>query len=138
MYRFVCVYNPPALAQDISHTTLLCSLFNHYCCINNPVFLVGDFDYPNIDWSIPMSLGSVSHETCTMQNGLTQIANCPTRGQNCIDLILVSNPGLVYETSVLEPFSSSCDHASIDFQIICPRSSPSSDSCSYFQKIYNL
>ena len=23
-------------------------------------------------------------------------------------------------------------HASIDFQIICPKSSPSSDSCSYF------
>ena len=50
-----------------------------------------------------------------MQNGLTQIVNSPTRGQNCIDLILVSNPGLVYEISVLEPFSSSCDHASIDF-----------------------
>ena len=82
-----------------------------------------------------MSFGSVSHDyflTCTMQNGLTQIVNCPTRGHNCIDLILASDPGLVYEMLVCEPFSSSCDHASIDFQIICPNSAPSSGSCSYF------
>ena len=84
-----------------------------------------------------LAFGSVSHYcflTCTMQNSLTQIV--PTRGQNYIDLIFVSSPCLVYKFSVLEPFSISCDHAPIDFQILCPRSS-SSDSCLYFHDFHH-
>ena len=38
MYRFVCVYNPPALANDISHTTLLCSIQLQLLC-KLPCFL---------------------------------------------------------------------------------------------------
>lgn len=62
----------------ISHH--LCAHFT-IICTNNPTFLFGDFNYRDLDWSIPVNLGSFSHD-CFLT-----VLNCL---QN--DLLLVSNP----------------------------------------------
>ena len=85
---------------------------------NHPLFIVGDFNLPNINWDVPISLGSPSHDlflNCVTQNGLTQIVSQPTHGSNCIDLVLVFSPELIWDISIVERFSSSCDHAAIIF-----------------------
>ena len=72
---------------------------------------------------MPISLGSPSHDlflTCMMRNGLTQLVSHPTHGSNCIDLVLVSTPDLIWDISVVEPFSSSCDHSAIHFSVSYP------------------
>ena len=41
----------------------------------------------SINWRVLISYGSVAHDnflTCVMQNGLTQVVDCPTHGSNCI------------------------------------------------------
>ena len=56
-----------------------------------PVVVVGDFNYPNIDWSVPVNTGSMCSSlflTSILQNGLTQLVNLPTRGNHCIDLVI--------------------------------------------------
>ena len=61
---------------------------------NHPLFIVGDFNLPDINWDVPISLGSPSHDlflNCVMQNGLTQIVTHPTHGSNCIGLVLVTS-----------------------------------------------
>ena len=39
---------------------------------------------------------------------------------NCIDLVFASNPCLIHDLAVVEPFSSTCDHNAVDFSILCP------------------
>ena len=39
---------------------------------------------------------------------------------NCIDLVLVSTLDLIWDISVVEPFSSSCDHSAIHFSVSYP------------------
>ena len=55
-----------------------------------------------------------------MRNGLTQMVSHPTHGSNCIDLVLVSTLDLIWDISVVEPFSSSCDHSAIHFSVSYP------------------
>ena len=65
-----------------------------------------------------------------MQNGLTQVVDCPTHDPNCIDLVLASNPCLIYDLAVVEPFSSTCVHSSVDFSLLSLGvSKPNSSLC---------
>ena len=77
-YRFICIYNLPSLAHDINHTLSLCSFLDSYCDTKSPVFVVIEFNYPYIDWSVPINTGSMCSSlflTCILQNGLTQVVN---------------------------------------------------------------
>ena len=80
-YRFICIYNPPSLAHDINHTLCLCSFLDSYCNTKTPVIVVGDFNYPYIDWYAPVNTCSMCSSlflTCILQNGHTQVVNLPT------------------------------------------------------------
>lgn len=127
--RCICIYNPPSLANNVDHTDCICSFLDTYA--KGCVFCVGDFNYPHINWKIPISHGSIAQNkflTCTLQNGLTQVVHHPTHGSNCIDLVLVSNPCIINNLTVVKPFFSTCDHSSVNFSILCPgihKSNPS-------------
>ena len=72
-YRFICVYHPPSCAASSVDTANLCSLIDSLSMTTYPLFIVGDFNLPNINWYVPISLGSSSHDlflTCMMRNGL--------------------------------------------------------------------
>ena len=94
-------------------------------CYSNtcyPVFVGGDFNFPAIDWRIPTCSGCLNHSkflTCTLCNGFTQLVHSPTHGNNCLDLVFASKPHLVADLSVVDPFSISCDHLSVEYSIIC-------------------
>jgi hypothetical protein len=89
----------------------------------NPVYILGDLNFPSIDWSFPTShgpcAGSFLH-TCAELN-LTQLVNENTRGSNILDLLLTNNPQSVLDVNVCAPFSSSCDHSSVTANITIPR-----------------
>ena len=65
-----------------------------------------------------------------MQNGLMQVVDCPTHDPNCIDIVLASNRCLICDLAVVEPFSSTCVHSSVDFSILSLGvSKPNSSFC---------
>ena len=67
-YRFMCFYNPPSSANDSESTETLCSCIDCYSNTCYPVFVVGDFNFPAIDWRIPTCSGCLNHSkflTCT-------------------------------------------------------------------------
>ena len=121
-YRFMCFYNPPSSANDSESTETLCSCIDCYSNTCYPVFVVGDFNFPAIDWRIPTCSGCLNHSkflTCTLCNGFTQLVHSPTHGNNCLDLVFASKPHLVADLSVVDPFSISCDHLSVEYSITC-------------------
>ena len=126
-YSFICIYNPPSLANDINHTSCLCSF---------PVILKRRFLWFVISiilistGVVPINTGSVCSSlflTCILQNGLTQVVTLSTRGNNCIDLVMVSDALMML---VVDPFAISCDHSSVEFLVSYPSDLPS-NSISY-------
>ena len=51
----ICVYISPHTASNSVNIENLCNILNNYVCVNFPVFIVGDFNLPTIDWSTPAS-----------------------------------------------------------------------------------
>ena len=82
------------------------------------VVIMGDFNFPELNWGRPESIDD-SHPfiDCISNNFLTQVVEEPTRGRNYLDLVLCSDPSLVENISVEEPFETS-DHQIITFSLI--------------------
>ena len=83
------------------------------------LILVGDFNLCSIDWANVRALeNSAKCELLldiVQDNFLTQLVKSPTRGNNILDLVLVTSPDTVENISVGAPFS---DHNSITFSIL--------------------
>ena len=96
------------------------------------VILVGDFNFPKIDWASCSSQIDLDNIflTTVEENALQQLVLKPTRGENILGLFLTSNTDLIEDLVVDEPFSNS-DHMSLNFNIkfLPPR-------ISYEQRIY--
>ena len=88
------------------------------------LILVGDFNFPKIDWTNCNSQIDLDNVFLTMveENALQQLVFEPTRGDNILDLLLTSNTDLIEDLYVDEPFSNS-DHMSLNFNIkfLAPR-----------------
>ena len=101
---------------------LLLSLLLPVIALTNE-FIVGDFNLPNIDWSVPISLNGLSpayfSEFCNNCNiiQLVQEPNCDSG--NTLDLLLSDSVSLTKLISfeVDTPFSHSCDHSSLLFEV---------------------
>jgi len=86
-----------------------------------PVLILGDFNYPDIDWSTYTALSSASHDCCEFINTvedcfLTQHVSCPTRGDAVLDLVLSSEPELVSDLKIINNLGDS-DHNMIVFTV---------------------
>ena len=81
------------------------------------VVIMGDFNFPELDWGRPESIND-SHPfiECMSNNFLTQAVDEPTRLKNYLDLVLCSDPSLIDNVSVEEPFETS-DHQIVTFNI---------------------
>ena len=66
---------------------------------NFPLVLCGDFNVPDIDWSLvtPKVSSPVNSTFCNIvaDNFLTQLVHLPTRSENTLDLILTNCPNSV-------------------------------------------
>ena len=74
-----------------------------------------------MDWNIPICNGCLNQSkfltSTLLQNGLTQLVHSPTHGSNYLHLVFVSVPHLITTLSMVDPFSSSCDHSSVEYFI---------------------
>ena len=88
---------------------------------NKTIILAGDFNFPDID-SEQMSTKQGNNRDVQQQliditnmAGLSQIHEQPTRGENMLDLVFVSNPSLM-KSSVSVPGISDHDIVVTDFE----------------------
>ena len=80
--------------------------------------IVGDFNYPNIDWdSWECSKDDDEFVDLIQDNFLFQHVRVATRGNNILDLVFSNEVSMVEDLKVLEHFSTS-DHNMLEFQCV--------------------
>lgn len=88
--------------------------------LGNDLIVVGDFNLSAFDWQNTRALNNSANNTLLLDivhdNFLTLLVNSPTREENILDLVLASDPHIVDNLTVGEPFS---DHNAITFSISC-------------------
>ncbi len=101
------VYRPPN-QQAADDTALYAEI--QAMTQNKQSVIIGDFNCPNIDW-ITLSGDQEGNRLLEMLENafLTQIVTQPTRENNSLDLVLVSDSDLARECQVGEKLSG-CDH----------------------------
>ncbi|KAK6040118.1 endonuclease/exonuclease/phosphatase family protein, partial [Cooperia oncophora] len=108
------------LQIDYEFIEYLNSLYSEW---TNQILILGDFNFPLIDWpnmvqrantSMP---GSSSFLKFVSSYSLKQMVKEPTHGLNILDILLVSEPTIIRNLKVLPPFSTS-DHCSVSFEIV--------------------
>ena len=90
--------------------------------------ILGDFNFPTIDWENWSTPHSVMHREfkfieCLRDNFLSQLIDCPTRfrdGQasNILDLIILDKPEIVQDVNYCSNLGAS-DHISIMIELSC-------------------
>jgi len=83
--------------------------------------LMGDFNYPDIDWSVHSCLPTASEDSqlfldCLDDNFLSQHVTVPTRKDSILDLVISDDPDTVDGVQNLGSFASS-DHDILSFDI---------------------
>ena len=108
----VC-YRPPNTELDNGNGAELRSLISEVS--NRQFVLMGDFNYPGIDWvNYSVSSGATSEcckfLECITDCFVTQHVMEPTRGMAILDLLLTREPNMISSVSVNEPLGSSDHH----------------------------
>ena len=120
--RFLCWYIPPIPSRDQNTITYICQIIRDLIPKNRPIYIFGDFNLPDINWSIPSSVGNSAHTsflTFCLSRNLEQCIEVPTHNKgNILDLLLCND--LAYNNllcfSVEPPLSHTCDHSLISFK----------------------
>ena len=83
----------------------------------NNVWLGGDFNVPNVDWSDVMCSPNSSNTKLadrlievTNNHSLAQIVDLPPRKDNILDLFFTTNPSLINRTITVPPLTPSANH----------------------------
>jgi hypothetical protein len=122
-YRVITVYRPPAHgSQELNYMNDLISCLELLLNQRYPIFIVGDFNCPSIDWSQNCNHGSGVQSIFyqfVINNGLLQCVTQPTRGDSILDLVFTNEPFLMSRTRVGPPLGNS-DHDSVCFDLVCP------------------
>ena len=118
---YACVYRSPnsAPANDVN---LLCNI--NWAIENfTEIVIVGDFNYPCINWNSNSCNGRKGQDflDTIIDTGLEQLIKDNTRyrqGQSpsLLDLLLVNNIDIVHTSGLLPPFGKS-DHLTIEFSL---------------------
>ena len=123
-----CIYRSPSAVphQSIEDLTKLL----HMVIATDPTHLViaGDFNLPQIDWSIAFCDAPDSHYAHKFLNAvqdclLFQHVSCPTRYRDgcdpsLLDLVLTNEEGMVFDLEYLPGLGKS-DHVILSFQVAC-------------------
>ena len=104
-----CVYRLPWTDEEyiVDHQKDLDEIDPQH---KNHMWLRGDFNVPNVDWSDVMSTSNSSNTQLaatlieiTNDRSLTQIVDLPTRKENILDLFFTSNPSLINQMITAPP-----------------------------------
>jgi len=129
--RIIVGYRPPCSDTDvdaINSTKHMIDCLETLCEVDMSVVVVGDFNFPKLDWTTLQFITDNNHCTTlftvfTKQFCLEQLVLEPTRitptCSSLLDLVLTNDPFIVNNVNVCEPFSIS-DHCIVNFNVICP------------------
>ena len=121
--RFICLYIPPHISKCSTAIENLCLSLSNLFVHDMPFFVLGDLNFPNIDWTVPISRGDTAHDTFLnfcMSNNLHQCIYESTHEKgNILDLLLtnVIAYNMLLSSTVIGPLSSTCDHFLISCSI---------------------
>ena len=122
-FRLICCYLSPRAAGSAENVEKLCKVIDNCIAGSSPAYIVGDFNLPNINWSIPSTNSGPSHQTFldfVTYNSLDQLITEPTHCDgHVLDLLLCNLFGQKYLMNyyVGMPLSTSCDHSLIHFSL---------------------
>jgi exonuclease III len=115
-YRLILCYIPDG--SDGGQIDGMCTYLRTVAKPNLINIIIGDFNLRYIDWQ-----NLVSHcekqtpfLNLSMDLGLNQLVAEPTRGDSILDLVFVDNDRTVFDTKVIENFSTS-DHQTVTYKI---------------------
>jgi hypothetical protein len=110
----VC-YKSPSI-EDYELEQLFCSIKE---ASRNQVLIMGDFNYPDIDWdTLSHNHSSSDFIDLILDSYLIQHVNEPTRENNILDLVFTSESSMVENLEIKEHLSTS-DHNIICWDLIC-------------------
>ena len=129
--RLILGYRPPTsdtASEAVSYTKHFINCLSHLSKVDASVAIVGDFNFPSIDWSDLQF--AVDNDSCSSLFSLfvsrhcfNQLVSEPTRlhpgCKNSVLDVILSNDTFVCDVTVSSPFSTS-DHCSIYFSLVCP------------------
>lgn len=100
----ICYKTPSTSIYPFDLNTSLCDMITEFS--NKSVILMGDFNFPDIDWrahdcSAGASAGSRQFLDCISNNFLTQHVDFPTRKSSVLDILFSSNPDLIVDIKCL-------------------------------------
>ena len=112
-----CIYRPPGANRNSTQSLIdfLDSSLSLTTDSNAASVICGDFNYRNINWDkLTSTRDQNQHEFLdfTINKGLSQVVNFPTRNENLLDLIFISEPDLVQCPSEGMPIYN-CDHKTV-------------------------
>jgi hypothetical protein len=87
------------------------------------LLIVGDFNFPSIDWATPSSTGGPLPREflyACLDNDLYQNVTEPTRGNNILDLVFSNEPHLVQKLEVLPAMASDHGVIAIEIPVVIP------------------
>ena len=120
-YRFLLVYLPPDSAKNVeTMTTLLDTIQN--LNVTKDFYVLGDFNLSKINWkklaSSTLNQPSQIFKDYLDEHNLTQLITFPTHKHgSTLDLFFTSKPENVIDIIKCAPFTTSCDHNMIEFQL---------------------
>lgn len=105
----VCYRSPNTALFGKANDNFLCDLIREVR--RRPLLLMGDFNFPDIDWSLSLASSAVSQQfvDCIDEAFITQHVNQATRKNSVLDLVFTSEPDMIDTVSVLSSLGSS-DH----------------------------
>ena len=100
---------------DMDENNLVCKLIEK--AANGHVVIMGDFNYPDIDWNL-LSAGNVGRKFLNQvqDSFLFQHVDFPTRENNILDLVLSSEEGMISNLARNGKLGAS-DHDILDFNL---------------------
>lgn len=139
--RFVVAYNP-----DRVNLNRLDSFFADLTSVTRfrgPCVVVGDFNMPGVDWNGPrfpeLSAYNSFAEYYYQSQPITQLNTTPTREDNILDLLFVTELSVFHSITTLPPLGSS-DHDVMIVELTCSSLSNKSRSVRDFNsnKLHNV
>ena len=115
-YIIGCVYRAPTCHINEFSDWFKLVISNVYSVnVSIPIIIMGDFNFPNINWTEPTSMCNDVYDNLmltyrpTNQLGFSQCVNFPTRLANTLDIVLIIIPDKLHSLTTLPPFSNSDD-----------------------------
>ena len=128
--RLIIAYRPPGVNTEmIAYTDELCKQLKLMSNTVQPVFLVGDFNCPDVNWSAfeaPNDSVQNVFSDFVCETGFVQLVAEPTHNKNVLDLVFSNEPLLVSDLTVEPPFSTS-DHDTVRFSVSVPSTVQTAD-----------